>query len=49
VNWILDADISRFFETVDHEWLIRFVEQRIGDQRAILQPRPAGQGPAGRR
>ncbi|WP_413187268.1 group II intron reverse transcriptase/maturase [Paraburkholderia sacchari] len=35
VNWILDADISRFFDTVDHEWLIRFVEHRIGDQRVI--------------
>ncbi|WP_456318912.1 reverse transcriptase domain-containing protein [Burkholderia vietnamiensis] len=29
VSWILDADISRFFDTVDHGWLIRFVEHRI--------------------
>jgi group II intron reverse transcriptase/maturase len=35
VNWILDADISRFFDTVSHEWLIKFVEHRIGDQRVI--------------
>ncbi|MCP3711532.1 group II intron reverse transcriptase/maturase [Paraburkholderia sp. CNPSo 3274] len=35
VNWILDADISRFFDTVNHDWLIRFVEHRIGDQRVI--------------
>lgn len=35
VNWILDADISRFFDTVDHSWLIRFVEHRIGDARVI--------------
>jgi RNA-directed DNA polymerase len=35
VNWILDADIRSFFDTVDHEWLIRFVEHRIGDQRII--------------
>jgi RNA-directed DNA polymerase len=35
VNWILDADIAAFFDTVSHEWLIRFVEHRIGDQRAI--------------
>ena len=35
VNWILDADISSFFDTVSHEWLIRFVEHRIGDQRII--------------
>lgn len=35
VNWILDADVSSFFDTVDHEWLIRFVGHRIGDQRII--------------
>ena len=35
VNWILDADISRFFDTVSHEWLIRFLEHRIGDPRVI--------------
>src|SRR5882724_1634676 len=33
VNWILDADIAAFFDTVSHDWLIRFVEHRIGDQR----------------
>ncbi|WP_366514813.1 group II intron reverse transcriptase/maturase [Sphingomonas sp.] len=35
VNFILDADIRSFFDTVDHAWLIRFVEHRIGDRRAI--------------
>ncbi|XGA65918.1 group II intron reverse transcriptase/maturase [Duganella sp. BuS-21] len=35
VSWILDADISRFFDTVSHEWLIKFVAHRIGDQRVI--------------
>src|SRR5271157_5130803 len=35
VNWILDADIRSFFDTVNHEWLIRFVERRIGDPRII--------------
>src|SRR5436309_6007407 len=35
VNWILDADIQSFFDTVSQEWLIRFVEHRIGDQRII--------------
>jgi len=35
VNFILDADIRAFFDTVDHEWLIRFVEHRIGDKRII--------------
>src|SRR5712672_1152753 len=35
VSWILDADIHSFFDTVSQEWLIRFVEQRIGDPRII--------------
>lgn len=35
ICWILDADISRFFDTISHEWLIRFVEHRIGDKRII--------------
>ena len=35
VNWILDADIRSFFDTVSQDWLIRFVEHRIGDPRII--------------
>ena len=35
VNWILDADIAGFFDTVSHEWMIRFVEHRVGDRRVI--------------
>jgi RNA-directed DNA polymerase len=35
VNWILDADIKSFFDTVSQEWLIRFLEHRIGDKRII--------------
>ena len=35
VNYILDVDIRSFFDTVDHEWLMRFVGQRIGDQRIL--------------
>ena len=35
VNFILDADIRSFFDTVDQQWLIRFVEHRIGDKRII--------------
>jgi len=33
--WILDADIRSFFDTINHEWLIRFVERRIGDLRIV--------------
>lgn len=35
VNWILDADYRSFFDTVSHEWPVRFLEHRIGDQRLI--------------
>jgi len=35
VNFILDADIGSFFDTVDQEWLIRFVEHRVGDRRIV--------------
>ena len=35
VNWILDADIRSFFDIISHEWLVRFVEHRIGDRRII--------------
>src|SRR6266516_2648 len=35
VNFILDADIRSFFDTVDQEWLIRFVEHRVGDRRIV--------------
>jgi RNA-directed DNA polymerase len=35
VNWILDADIRSFFDTISQEWLVRFLEYRIGDRRII--------------
>jgi group II intron reverse transcriptase/maturase len=35
VSWILDADIRGFFDTLDHEWLMKFVEHRIADQRIV--------------
>ncbi len=35
VNWILDADIKGFFDNISHEWMMRFVEHRIGDQRVL--------------
>jgi RNA-directed DNA polymerase len=35
VNWILDADIRSFFDSVSQEWLVRFVEHRIGDSRIV--------------
>ena len=35
VNWVLDADIQGFFDTLDHEWLVRFVEHRVADRRVV--------------
>jgi RNA-directed DNA polymerase len=35
VNWILDADIRGFFDSVSQEWMVRFLEHRIGDERVI--------------
>jgi group II intron reverse transcriptase/maturase len=35
VNWILDADIQGFFDAIDHEWMIRFLEHRIADERML--------------
>jgi group II intron reverse transcriptase/maturase len=35
VNWVLDADIRGFFDTINHGWLMKFVEHRIADQRVL--------------
>ena len=35
VNWVLDADIRGFFDAIDHGWLMKFVEHRIGDHRLL--------------
>jgi group II intron reverse transcriptase/maturase len=35
VNWVLDADIRGYFDHIDHEWLLRFIEHRIADKRVI--------------
>jgi RNA-directed DNA polymerase len=35
VNWIVDADIRSFFDMVSQDWMIRFLEHRIGDVRII--------------
>jgi group II intron reverse transcriptase/maturase len=35
VNWVLDADIRGFFDAIDHEWLVRFIEHRVADQRVV--------------
>jgi RNA-directed DNA polymerase len=35
VNWVLDVDIRGFFDTLDHGWLVQFVEHRIADRRVV--------------
>src|SRR5215472_2942295 len=35
VNWVLDADIRDFFTSLDHGWLEKFLEHRIGDKRVL--------------
>ena len=35
VNWVLDADIRKFFDSVDHEWLMRMLSHRVADKRIL--------------
>ena len=35
VSWVLDADIREFFTSLDHRWLMKFLEHRIADQRVL--------------
>lgn len=30
-NWVLDADIKVFFDHLDYEWIVKFIESRIKD------------------
>lgn len=35
VNYVLDADIRGFFDAIDHEWMLKFLEHRIADRRIL--------------
>src|ERR1700689_3567516 len=35
VNWVLDADIRGFFDNMNHEWTVKFVQHRVGDPRIL--------------
>ena len=35
VNHVVEADIKSFFDKVNHEWMIKFLRHRIGDERVI--------------
>jgi group II intron reverse transcriptase/maturase len=35
ISWVLEADLKNFFGSLSHEWMLRFVEHRVGDPRLI--------------
>ncbi len=35
VNWVLDADIQNFFDTMNHSWMLKFIQLKIGDKRLL--------------
>ena len=35
VNWIYEADLKNFFGSLDHQWVVRFIEERIKDPRIL--------------
>jgi len=35
VSWVLDADIRGFYDSLDHEWLMKFLEHRVADKRVL--------------
>jgi retron-type reverse transcriptase len=35
VKWVLDADIRSFFDTMKHEWIVKFLEHRVADERIV--------------
>jgi len=35
IEWVLEAGIKNFFGSLNHEWMLRFVDHRVGDQRLI--------------
>ena len=35
VNWVLDADFRDYFSSLDHSWLVKFLEHRIADRRVL--------------
>lgn len=33
--WIVDADIKGYFDHIDHEWMIKMLQQRVNDRRFL--------------
>lgn len=34
-HWVVEADIKGFFDNMDHDWLVRMIEQRVNDSHFI--------------
>jgi RNA-directed DNA polymerase len=35
VNWVFDMDIQGYFDNMSHEWIMNFINHRVGDPRVI--------------
>jgi group II intron reverse transcriptase/maturase len=35
ISWILDADIRGYFDAINHDWMVKFLEHRIADKRML--------------
>lgn len=35
VNWVLDVDLRKFYDSLEHQWLMKFIEHRVTDQRIL--------------
>ena len=35
ISWVLEADLKNFFGSLSHDWVLRFVDHRVGDPRLI--------------
>ena len=35
VDFVLDADVAKFFDIIEHDWLVKFIEHRVADARVV--------------
>ena len=47
INWVVEADIKRFFDNVDHDWLMKFLAHRIGDKASSSDDQEVSEGGCG--
>jgi RNA-directed DNA polymerase len=34
-NWVVEADIKGFFDNIDHDWMVRMLEERVDDKAFV--------------